>query len=233
MASAARKYPDTADEIVQPDQTVRTVVSLAVFIHLFCVFVTLYGGQSNSTQFEDMLKDRLRTKLAFYGQSLGFDTTARFDLTQATIVDVDHRVEFLLDGEDPAVEANWKLLRSGIRGSDRYTRYQRFADTMAMYGANENDERIAILVADVGKQLLLQAGQRISFLRVRRHLVQRPADLTGTPAQQNPNDSSRFEEVYRAQLIDFGDGELRPQKVEERGQVAPPTQEQSPKREPR
>lgn len=223
MASAASRKPDAADDAFLPNQTARTVVSLVVFMHLFCVWAALYGGQSNSAPQDDTLKDRLRTKLAFYAQTLGFETTARFDLTQGTILDVDHRVEFLLEGKDAAVDANWELLRSGVRGGDRFTRYLRFADTTAMLGAIENDDRMAILAADIGKQLLNQEGTRISFVRIRRHLVQRPADLVGTPAQQNPNDPSRFEEVYRAQLIDFGDGQLRPQKVEERGQVAPPT----------
>jgi hypothetical protein len=224
MASATKTQGEDEADCGLPGQSVRTPVTLVIFIHLFCVAVALYGRQAPVVYPSDgMLKDRLRDKLSFYGQTLGFETAARFDLTQATLMDVDHRIEYLPKGEDPANNANWQLLSQGMRGSDRYQRSQRLADVLAFLGTLEEDEQRSVLATNIGMFLLHQQSTPIDYLRSRRHLLQRPEDLTGTPSQQDPNDATRFQEVYRAQLIDFGNGLLRPQRVEERGQVAPPT----------
>ena len=199
------------------NSTARSVASLVLFIHLFCLAVALTANQAPSP-----LQERLLFVFRPYTQLLNFDVSfIRFDLTQETADDADQRIEYLPEGKAATDTNAWMLLSDGIRGGDRQHRYQRLATLMSFFGAREDDSTTAVLASAVSTHLYQQRGAPIDQIRVRRHLLQTPEQAGGVDAsQRNPSSPAFFQEVYRAQVIEGG---AAVQKVEERGQVAPPT----------
>jgi hypothetical protein len=199
------------------NQTQRSIASLVLFIHLFCLGVALTANQAPSP-----LQERLLYVFRPYTQLLNFDVSfIRFDLTQETGDDADQRIEYLPENKDPANPADWVLLGSGARGTDRWQRYQRLAGVMSFFAAREDDATAAVFASAIATHLHQQQGVAIDQIRVRRHLLQSPDQVRGADvAQRDPSSPNFFQEVYRAQVIDGG---AAVQKVEERGQVAPPT----------
>lgn len=201
-------------------QTTRSVASLLLFIHLFCIAVALAANHSPSR-----LQDRLLTVFRPYTRLLNFDITfVRYDLTQAAPDDAEPRIEYLPAGKAADQDTNWELLGSGPRGGERWARYQRLAWLMAFYGSREENAPAARLSQSIAEHLAGPADTPIAQLRSRRHLLQAVEDVDGTnAARRNPNDASYFVEVYRAEtIVDPDSKQVLVQKVEERGQVAPP-----------
>lgn len=196
--------------------TQRSIASLVLFIHLFCLGVALAANQAPSA-----LQERLLYVFRPYTQLLNFDVSfIRFDLTQETGDDADQRIEYLPENKDPANAADWVLLGQGPRGSDRWQRFQRLAGVMSFFASREDDATTAVFASSIATHLH-QQGITIDQIRLRRHLLQTPEQVRGADsAQRDPDSASFFQEVYRAQVIDGG---AAVQKVEERGQVAPPT----------
>lgn len=213
-----------------PSETVRSTVSLLIAIHLLCLLIILVAAQSpRGSADSNSLLQRLGRTLGVYGQNFHFETHARLHLTHGTYDDVDHRIEYLAVGAKPTPDAEWLLLSAGIKGTDRYQRFQRLADLLAYSVDREDDDTAAIIAASVGKHLHSQLGIKTSHLRVRKHILQSRTDLAETnEARRNPNDLSYFRETYRAQILDLGKGDFRVQKIEERGQVAPATRGATP-----
>ncbi|MFO0902588.1 MAG: hypothetical protein U0939_06285 [Pirellulales bacterium] len=205
--------------------TVRSIASLALFVHLFCLALVLTSNQAASP-----LQQRLLFVFRPYTQLLNFDVSyTRFDYTQETIDDADQRIEYLPEGKSNAQASDWVHLTAGSPGSDRLQRYQRLAGVMSFFASREDDGTTAVIAAAIGTHLY-RHDEPIDEIRVRRHVLQTPDQVRGTSvAERDPFDPMFFQDVYRAQVIDGGEAV---QKVEERGQVAPPTRAsgQSPRR---
>ena len=199
----------------------RSLASVVLFIHCFCLAVSLTANHAPSS-----LQERLLYVFRPYTQLLNFDVSfVRFDLTQETADDADQRIEYLPEGRDAADAQAWTLLQAGSRGSDRQHRYQRLAGLMSFFGAREDDATTAVFASSVATHLDRQRHEPIDQIRVRRHLLQAQEQVQGTEVnQRDPNHASFFQDVYRAQVIEGG---AAVQKVEERGQVAPPTRASS------
>ncbi len=196
--------------------TVRSVASLVLFIHLFCLALVLTSNQAASP-----LQQRLLFLFRPYTQLLNFDVSyTRFDYTQETIDDTDHRIEYLPEGKSATEPNDWVHLTAGAPGSDRRQRHQRLAGIMSYFASRDDDGTTAVIASAVSSHLD-QNGSPIDQIRVRRHVLQTPDQVQGTNVnERNPNHPMFFQDVYRAQVIEGG-GAV--QKVEERGQVAPPT----------
>jgi hypothetical protein len=193
----------------------RSLASLLIFIHLFCLAVAITANQAPSR-----LQERLLEIFRPYTQLLNFDVSfIRFDLTQETADDADHRIEYLLEGQDPATADNWVPLTAGIKGSDRRLRYQRLAALTNVFGARGDDATCAVFASAIGVHLAQQRQQPIDQLRLRLHLLQSPDQLVSANLdERNPNSARFYQELYRARVIDGG---LAVQKVEDATQVAP------------
>lgn len=213
-----------------PPSSVRTVVSVVLFAHLFVVFVALYGGLSPGRDGDRNLKERLREVVAPYSQPLNIDTTARFHLTHASGDDVDCRIEYLPKDGDANDATDWVVLEAGIRGSEQRQRYQRLAEILAGFGDRQSDDAAAVVVAALGEHLKSVRGDDIKQVRCFRHLLQERDEVDGTnEARRNPDDPSYFVEVYRAQLVRIGGGRIQARRVGTAGQESPVIrQEQSP-----
>lgn len=219
-----RNQPSHTDD--QPSRmagpAARAVASLLIFIHLCCVLVVMAANLERSP-----LQARIVEKLRPYTQTLNFELVyVPFHLTHATDVDVDHRVEVLPRGKDPASGENWIVLPDvGIRGGDRYRRYQRLGSVLGFFGSLPGDETPSGLVAKgIAENFLHQAGVDPQRIRARRHALQSPDDVgAASPQQADPWDEEYyFRTPYEANLIVNDDGTVSVVKVDPEGEVARP-----------
>jgi hypothetical protein len=204
--------------------TARTVASLVIFIHLCCVFAVMAANIKRSP-----LEARIAETLAVYTQPLNFELmSVPYHLTHAEEADVDHRLEILPQGKDPAVSENWIVLpAAGVHGSDRARRYQRIAETLAFYGTNpapEMEAASARLAQGIAENFLHEQGIRPQRIRSRRHSLQPPENVSsGDPQQMDPwNEDLYFRTPYEANLIVNDDGTISVVKVNPEGEVARP-----------
>ena len=200
----------------------RSIASVLLFIHLFCILVALSANHASSP-----LQRRLLGIFRPYTTLLNFDHGhVRYDLTQGTADDAESRLEFLAaTPTDPTrSEERWQQLQAGMRGSDRAERYRRLA-TLLNSAADRDDTNVAAIIGQaLGAHLLAHHSLQLSEFRGRRHLLQTPEDLSDPGnSRYQPDDPAHFAEVYRGQaIVDRDRGEVLIQRVEERGQVAPP-----------
>jgi hypothetical protein len=214
--------PDGSGRMVGP--TARTVVSLLIFIHLCCVFAVMAANIKRSP-----LETRIAETLAVYTQPLNFELmSVPYHLTHAEEADVDHRLEILPQGKDPAVSESWIVLPSGgVHGSDRARRYQQIAATLAFFGTSQTPEMEAAsarLAQGIGENFLHEQRIRPQRIRSRRHVLQPPENVSsGDPQQMDPwNEDLYFRTPYEANLIVNDDGTISVVKVDPEGEVARP-----------
>lgn len=230
--------PLASDTAPEPQVVGRPLVSLALFIHLFCVLVALSGSL-----FRSGLQERLLGLFAPYTQLLGFDPApAAFYLTHGLPNDFGQSVEVLPEGQDATDNANWLALEDrGARGGERLGRTQRLASLLGFFAGRletaardrrpDEDANVAInlLARSVAEHLLYQEHVTPKQLRCRRHLVQEIDALSGTAEQRDPFSESYYQQFYRANTIVMDQGQveiLRP--IDEARDVAPPDGKKTP-----
>ncbi len=183
---------------------VRAAISVFLFIHLFALLVCLAANLAPS-----LLEQRLLWVLRPYVQLLNFDLDGtRYFLTRASERDVDHRLEILAEGDERAVDASWQNIVRGVKGSERYHRYQRLADMMSFF--QEDDEVTALLAASVVRSYRFQEETRVSRIRCRRHTLQsweRPVAADG--ALDDPDSPQYFSVLYYANVVTTPEGDIR------------------------
>jgi hypothetical protein len=216
---AKQKSPESSSE--PGSHPVFALLSLLIFIHLFCIFTSLSANVTAS-----LLQARLLAVLRPYVQLLNFDLNFKpYHLTHATSLDVDHQLEILPEGKNPDEPGDWLVIPSGgLRGGEPYKRQQRLARLMAIFAEQENDNFAAIVAEDIGRYFLAR-DVRATQVRVRRHLLQTwdAASGRGTPEQRNPDDPAYFQTAYAANvLIDSADNVLIT-KIAGRRETARPT----------
>lgn len=205
------------------DGPVYGLLSVLLFAHLFCILVALCGNWSRSP-----LEQRLLSALRPYLQLLNFDPNMTpYQLTHATIDDVDHRLEWLPKGANASEPAAWIAVPAdGFRGSDRYKRLQRFAKTVAVLNAQENEDLTAELARSAGAHALVQRKFTPAQVRVRRHLLQTWEASAGRgPGPRDPNAATYFETAYAANVLTDDAGNVDVIKVSGRSETALPTTE--------
>ena len=206
-----------------PSQGVRTAVSLALFIHLFCVFVALATNNSPSQLSLSFLRI---TRI--YTQLLNFDLTVPYYLTQSRAVDVDHRVEVLPSGANENDSAAWHALPDrGVRGGERRLRYERLGEILDLFVLQEREDQVALMASSVGEHFLNSEQMRPKQIRCRRHLLVplEASSALGTPEMRDPDAAGMFENVYAASaVVDDETGKVEVVKIDAAGQVARPTE---------
>jgi hypothetical protein len=199
--------------------TGRAIISLLLVAHFFFVVVAVSANQAPSE-----LQSRILARFAFYTQLFNFDLNfTPYYLTRGPVEDADHRLELLPEGEDAEDPQSWVVLHDvGLRGSDRYHRYQRFARVMSFFA--EQEDIPAFLAQAAAVHFVRQREVPPTRIRCRRHLPQ-PRDLKvgGTAAQRDPNDASYFQTDYEARCIIAANGSVHISKISEANQVAQPT----------
>ena len=182
-------------------RNVRAGISLALFAHLFIVFVCLAAnlapraGAASAAGFQP------------YTQLLNFDLDGtRYYLTHATTgtwttASRSCRIR-RNDGDD-----QWTSLCRGVRGSERYHRYQRLAETMAFF--QENDDVTSLLAEAVARYYARQENAPVRELRCRSTCCKRGTRSEPSPTARDPDSSEYFAVLYRASVIGGSRGPFR------------------------
>ena len=226
--------PTAAKSDGSPD-VLRSVLSILIFAHLFCVAVVLSSNLRRSA-----LQSRLVKIFAGYTQLLDFDPDfTPYYYTFGRDVDNDARlvVDLYADADLPARDQpllkTVTLPAGGTNWLGDRRRYFALARIVALNSQpeNENDELTGEIARAVGGRVMHEIGAKRAVVRCIQRLSQ-PLDLAllnpGFP-RDNPLDA-RYELMpYEADVwIDKGDDEVNPadDKVEivkraSRAEVAP------------
>jgi hypothetical protein len=153
-----------------PSPLVRTLASLAIFIHLFCVLVVLSSNFAPSA-----LQDRLVQVFAPYTRTLNLDPNfTPFHLTTGTPEDDFHLIEV-----ETAEGQTTRFPADGWHVSPAYHRYPRVAHVMAFSASAEMDQATAELAKSFGDHVLATTGSQRAIVRCKRHRTQ-PRILSGS-----------------------------------------------------
>lgn len=196
--SAHRTSEDPPSTPVPPG---KPLISLLLTLHLGIVALALSTNLTAS-----LLQQALRGLCAPYTQLLNIDLDfTPYHLTHATEADVDHRLEILPAGSDPEGR-DWIVLPDvGWRGGERYRRYQRLAESLALRATTEDPE-VSSIAAAVATHYLNREHLEPGRLRVQRHMLQSPeAVASGSEAERDPNHPAYFDRAYDAHVVVDGD----------------------------
>lgn len=226
--SLSKNTPDLSGG---PSQGLRSVVSLVLFIHLFCVFAAL-----SSNYYPSDLQREFLARLRIYTQLFNFDLFVPYNLTMAEPVDSNHRVEVLPTGADETDANAWLALPDvGLKGGERRQRYERLGELMDTYIGQQREDPLALVTASVGEHFLHQRQVTPKQIRCRRHSLVHP-DLFTVPNPEPPRDpsaSSEFSVVYAADaVVDDEAGTVQVVKKEAIGEVAGATGSSGPTANP-
>jgi hypothetical protein len=209
--------PKSAAGAQDSTATLRSVVSLVLFIHFFCVLVVL-----SSTFRRSALQARLVTIFGPYTEALDFDPGyyTPYFYSHGALNDNDAiiAVDLYADGDQPV--ASQPLLQtiklpdeSGSRWLEGRRRYIALAKRLAAY-ADPEDEADALsgeLARGVGYRLMRETGARRAVVRCVRRLNQ-PLDLStlfDNFPRDNPEAPAYDEEVYSADVWMDEDNEVQ------------------------
>jgi hypothetical protein len=210
--------PDKASQgesTVKLGEGVRSIVSLLIFIHLFCVALALLGNESAS-----VLTDRLTGVLGSYTRMLNLDPefTAGYHLTHAAEYEDDHQLVIEVDGQAeptlyPAPGQSWSWCPLGFRQH----RWRMLAQRLGVLATEGNDEAIAELARAIGEAVFAQSDVTHLVLRCRRL---RPSELNSA-VDHSIEDQATYEMLYSADVLRDQRGNVRVHKQIEADEVAP------------
>jgi len=206
----------------QPTQWKRSLISLALLVHLLCVLIAMAASYAPSR-----LQTRLAGTLRPYLRPLNFETAGiPYWLTHATENDVDVSVEALPEGADASDPSAWILLSDqGLPGSQVRWRFQRLGHQLLFFAEEES------LAGAIAHRIAVQAyhEQAISVkrLRVMRHNLMQQEEAAATLADvRNPYNRAYYQVAYEANILRDDQGAIRVVKLDDKGQVARPRETQ-------
>ena len=218
-AAAAKSADSDADDVL-PSSGVRTALSLLLVVHFLALFVAV----ASNAGYVSPLRRAFRNVpgVVTYLQSLHMDLAYNYHLTYGESIDTDHFAQ---------VEVNWKGKSSpeatllelpdvSIQPGIRRGRY--FNLTRAMSSRSEVEEIAGLLPLAIAQRLLVEndVADGTHRFRCRRHYMLDTVDVGSTnPADRDPEDPSRFDTIYEANLFFAGD-ELNLIKATGAGQAA-------------
>jgi hypothetical protein len=212
MKSKKHSIP-TATTLVDP--TVKSLVSLGIVIHLFCLAFVLSSNVNPSR-----LQERICSTLAVYTRTLHLEPgLVLFQFTDGTSLSDNHVLEFSPpDGKTlaafPENESRWGLERQ---------RFSAIAFEIASFA--ERDDIAGYYAKALGGRLLRETKQE--HLRLNCiHKISQPLDLTMLDPKlppEDPNAKEYYESVYEAEVWRDEDGELNVQKRSTGRDAAPST----------
>ncbi len=184
--------PDESEST--PSEMTRSVISLLIVLHLVCVFWVVTANVLGSP-----IQVRVATILRPYTRIGNFETTfAEFQLTYGDVLDANHRIEILPEGSDAENMDDWVALPDvGIRGTARYQRLHRLAETLAAF--NEADEITSRIVLAAASDFNQRHSVRAAQVRCRRHRGQE-LKHAWNEQESDPNNEGYFEVVYGADI---------------------------------
>ena len=224
-----KQQQETSTDAVQiPSEPVRSVITLLLILHMFCVCVALCANWQRSP-----LQNGLKRVLAPYIQTLYLDPDdTRYHLTHAEPHDVNNFIQVNLTQDSGET---WSLRLPQERqfhAGKPLKRARSLADILAFWSLNENEEIAGMIarcvashaVADYERVENISNGARMrGEIICRQHIPQSIEDVRrGTPRQRNPNDLAFFRNAYEADIVvDRASGQIHVHRRRDSGQVAP------------
>jgi hypothetical protein len=222
MASASSKPSGDGG-----DSTVRSIVSLLLFIHLFCVAVVLASNFRRSRLQADLVR-----VFAAYTQLLNFDpdlTPYYYTLGRPSDDDASLVIDLYADADKPVAAqspmGSVRLPDGGSNWSEDRKRYFRLAKMMAISADQdtENDDISGEIARSVAARLMRENQARRAVVRCIRRSSQ-PLNLStlnpGYPADR-PTDPAYDATVYEADVWFDEDDQVQALKRSSRAEVAP------------
>jgi hypothetical protein len=204
-----------------PPESIRTWISLLLFIHLFMVVVAILAYPSPST-----LEQRLCSTLAPYLRTFNFNlnhgeyNTSKLHLTHAQDHDIDFKITAttkLPDGKQDVLVIPDPNLGRGLR----YSRQLAFANVAGSLAKNEQYE--AVLPKAVGASLMLQAGTKNASVMITERRLPTIEDMTaGDEQRRNLNSGNYLRRTYQGNVFRVGP-KIEIIKQAATGDVAPAT----------
>ena len=193
----------------------RSIASLLILIHFFCVAISLLGNESAS-----QLRYRLTGVLAPYTRLLNIDPefTAGFHLTHAMEYEDDHQLIIELEGvEKPALyptpEASWSSFPLGFREQ----RWRLLARRLGVLASEGNDDAVAELARAIGEAVFSATNSQHVVIRCRRL---RPSELE-SDVDYRLDDPATYETLYSADILRDSQGAVRIHKQIQADEAAP------------
>ena len=196
---------------VEISETMRGIVSLVIFVHLFCVAVGLFANESTS-----VLAVQLRRVLGPYIRLLNLDPQflPGFHLTHAMEYEDHHQLVIEVAGEEPIYIPNQDGSLWGERLGFRQPRYLNLTRQFGLFAEEDNDQAMAELARAIGGSLMTKTGAKQMVLRCQR-LGPHPLD----PVMDQGN--LPIDTLYRADVIVDDAGVVRVHKQVNADEAAP------------
>lgn len=204
--------PNDAAEPPLPSETVRTILSLLIFIHLFAVGAALFGRAMVSSELGRKLANV--PLLSGYRQLLDMDLAYAFPLTRAETADVDHEIEATIqlpDGSTQTVVMPDPAIGSG----ERARHWRQLGLNMAIF--LENDDMLSMLSSQIGAGLLRRFDGKDATIQLRGRFLQDPA---ASARGQDPLRDELLRDEFEARIW-LSNGRPQFMKKERSGEAAP------------
>ncbi|HEY2759573.1 MAG TPA: hypothetical protein VGI75_02485 [Pirellulales bacterium] len=202
-----------------PGETVRALVSLWLFFHLFCVVLALMTNTSYDPPFSQLV-GKLKATFSPYMYALWLDAPHNYRWTYGESQDADHTLEAEWDGPDGRQTRQFPP--ADARGEVR-ERYEILAQRAAMPIYNESSDRAVI--KGVGEGIIGSTGAKEVIFRITRHSPLNIQDaVADDPGQRDPDNQRTKALAYTGavKMNSLGEGEVNNLNQEARD-VAPVT----------
>jgi hypothetical protein len=199
-----------------PSSTVRSIASLVLFIHLFCLFVAL-----TSNYYLSPLQIALLNAVAPYVQLVKLKPTAPYHLTDSTELGDDHFIEV----EVVAGSQTGQIIRfpeGNVGASPAGRRAEIFASTIAATAYLGAEPNTAALSKAAGARVLDAGDNDEVIVRIKRFQPQqRVLDSTNPATPADPTAPEYVGATYQARVWRDRMGQVQLLKIEESKVVAP------------
>jgi hypothetical protein len=222
------KSADSPQPPAGPSDVTRSILSLVLFVHLFCVFTVLASTYLRST-----LQSRLVSIFGVYTELLAFDPGQHipYYYTHGRPRDDDATISLDLYPAGDVPVAQRPLIKTvafpdgGSNWLDERRRAIRLARQLAYFAEEETgrDDLAAEIARSVGSRVMREHGAAAAVLRCTRRLSQ-PLDLRDLfrefPAD-NPTAAAYDELVYAADVYFDEEGQVQAIRRQAAAEVAP------------
>jgi hypothetical protein len=199
-----------------PGWTARTIVSLVLFIHLFCLFVALA-----SNYYLSPLQIALVNAVGPYVQLVKLKPTAPYHLTDSTEMSDDHFIEVEVVA-GPQQGEKVRFPESKVGASPVGRRAEFFARTIAATGYMGAEPNTAALAKAAGAHVLAEGDNEEVIVRIKRIQPQeRVLDSTNPATPADPSAEPYISATYQARVWRDRMGQVQLLKIEETKVVAP------------
>jgi hypothetical protein len=220
MKSAQTIEPDT-DRL--PSQTVRTVVSLLVFVHLFALLAAVLSNPQDGMASRLLFKLGNVRFLSGYTEALWMESAYDFFHTYGNndfviALGTDHRLEAdltLANGETRTVSVPEVGRFPGVR----YQHYKNLCNNSARTVGQQGAE--SLVPAAVLERLMRSHEATAGTIRMKRHLLQTMDQVSSSDSKtRDPNDARYWRVIYSGYGT-LRNGRFTYQKLEDAGTTAP------------